>query len=72
MSKVVAALDQLERSIPAAGKPLDMGDIAVVCALDYMALRVPELAGYPSWPKLQAYAQRLAQRPSFKATVPAL
>ncbi|HZQ61485.1 MAG TPA: glutathione S-transferase family protein [Casimicrobiaceae bacterium] len=72
MGKVLAALDHLERTVPAADKRFDMGDIAVICALDYMALRLPELAGYPSWPKLDAYTKRMAERPSFQATLLAL
>lgn len=72
MEKVVAALDHLDRNVPSPERTLDMSDIAVVCALDYMAMRVPELAGYPSWPNLDAYARRLSQRPSFKATAPTL
>jgi len=72
MGKVVAALDHLDGNIPAPEKPFDLSDIGVVCALDYMALRVPELAGYPSWPKLAAYATRLSGRESFRATMPSL
>lgn len=72
MRKVTAALDHFERTVPGSDKALDMADIALGCALGYMPLRLPEFAGYPSWPALNAFHDRLCKRPSFARTTPSL
>ena len=70
MSKVEAALDTFARSVPPNDKALDMGDIALGCALGYLPLRLPELVGYPKRPALRALYDRLCERASFARTMP--
>ena len=72
LRKVGNALAELERAVPPPANALDMSDIAVVCALDYLALRVPQFQGYAEWSALKAYLGRLAPRESFAQTAPSL
>lgn len=70
MSKVTAALDSFERTLPARDKPLDMADIALVCGLGYLPMRLPEIVDYPTWPGLRELHARMSERPSFAHTMP--
>jgi glutathione S-transferase len=72
MRKVTSALNHFEQNVSAGDKPLDMGDIALGCALGYMPLRVPDFVGYPSWPRLKVFYEHLCARPSFAQTLPSL
>jgi glutathione S-transferase len=53
-----------------SGEAYSLSDIAVACALGYLDLRLPDLNWRKSYPNLQKLTDRLAQRPSFKDTVP--
>ncbi|MCL4188355.1 MAG: glutathione S-transferase [Rhodobacteraceae bacterium] len=71
-SKVARALDALEgRWLAHLAGPLDIGQIAVACALGYLDFR----HGARSWregrPGLAAWYARTAGRDSFRATAPA-
>ena len=75
--KVTAGLDALERADDATGAALDLGQIAVACALGWLEFRRPldavstgpiDLAH--RYPKLMARYARLLERPSFAATAP--
>lgn len=72
LRKVYAALDQMERSVETFGEALDLGQIALACALGYMPLRVAELEGLTKWPLLTAWYEGLSQRESFRLTKPVL
>jgi glutathione S-transferase len=72
LRKVYAGLDQMERSVETFGESLDLGQIALACALGYMPLRLAELEGLPKWPRLKAWYDVLAQRESFRLTTPVL
>ena len=72
--KVEAAVDEIARRIAAdsdyaVGDAFSLGDIAVGSLLQYLDLRYPELP-WRSHAHLEALAQRLSERPSFRATVP--
>ena len=54
------------------GNALSLADIAVGCALGCLDFRIPDLEWRSKHPALVALAARLAQRPSFAATVPRL
>lgn len=54
----------------AVGEAFSLGDIAVGTAAGYVSLRFPELQWRTLHPDLAVYTDRLAQRPSFKASVP--
>ena len=74
---MTAGLDALERADDATGAALDLGQIAVACALGWLEFRRPldavstgpiDLAH--RYPKLMARYARLLERPSFAATAP--
>lgn len=50
---------------------LDLGEIALVVAVEYMDFRAPELDWRNGRPNLETRWKRLASRPSFRATAPA-
>jgi glutathione S-transferase len=70
LRKVRAGLEQMEGSVETFGESLDLGQIALACALGYMPLRVAELEGLPKWPRLKAWYEVLSQRDSFRLTKP--
>jgi glutathione S-transferase len=70
LRKVYAGLDAFESRISALAKTLDMGQIALGCALGYMPLRVVELEGLTRWPGLGAWYDAVCLRPSFARTMP--
>ncbi|MFD0859382.1 glutathione S-transferase [Roseovarius aquimarinus] len=70
-AKITGAMDALEdRWIPHLAGPLDMGQIAVACALSYIDFR----QGHREWrdarPMLAAWHGKFDQRPSMQATRP--
>ncbi len=54
----------------AVGDAFSLGDIAVGTVAGYGSIRFPELQWRTLHPDLAVYTDRLAQRPSFKASVP--
>ncbi|HUQ73490.1 MAG TPA: glutathione S-transferase N-terminal domain-containing protein [Burkholderiales bacterium] len=72
--KLPAALDELERLLGAGECFTEHGfglaEIAAGCALGYLDLRYPELDWRAGRSRLAALAKRLAERPSFAATLP--
>jgi len=52
------------------GDLFSLADIAVGCCLGFLDLRLPEVAWRATYPNLAKLAEKLAQRPSFKETVP--
>lgn len=54
------------------GITMTLADIATVCALGYLDLRFAELAWRETHPNLAGLADRLAERASFKETIPVL
>ena len=72
LRKLYAGLDHMEQVIGTGGEALDLGKIALGCALGYMPLRVAELEGLPKWPRLKAWYDVLSQRESFRLTKPVL
>ena len=69
--KIDRALDALEsRWIAQLTGPLDMGQVAVGCALDYLDFRHAGRAWRSARPDLAAWHARFADRPSMVATVP--
>ena len=51
---------------------MTLADIATVCALGYLDLRFAELSWRETYPNLAGLADRLAERTSFKETIPVL
>ena len=54
----------------AVGEAFSLGDIAVGTAVGYVSLRFPELSLRALHPDLGVFCDRLAQRPSFRDSVP--
>lgn len=52
------------------GETISLADIALGCALGYLAFRFPQIAWRQSYPNLNRLAEKLAQRASFIATAP--
>lgn len=70
-AKIARALDVLEERWTAAlAGPLDIGQIAVGCALGYLDLRHDARSWRTGRPILTAWAARFAARPSMEATQP--
>jgi glutathione S-transferase len=70
LRKVNAALDRLEGEVPGFGDQLDMGLVAVGCAVGYVPVRLEDYAGLARWPGLKAWHDALLRRPSFQSTAP--
>jgi glutathione S-transferase len=72
--KIEGGIAELARSIGerrfAVGDRFGLGDIAVGSVLGYLEVRLPELDWRSRYPNLARYVDRLAERPSFRATVP--
>jgi glutathione S-transferase len=68
--KVARALDRLEAEAAGFGERLDIGTIAVGCALGYLDHRFAEDRWRDGRPALAAWFARFAQRPSFASTTP--
>jgi len=69
MAAIHATLDVLERSKFA--DPPTIGEIAVACAIGYVAFRLPDLDWKATRPKLAAWYDKFCEFPAMKATVPA-
>ncbi len=52
------------------GTHYSLADIAVGCALGWIAFRFPDIAWYREYPNLARLSDKLAERPSFRETVP--
>lgn len=52
------------------GEAISLADIALGCALGYLAFRFPQIEWPRSYPNLNRLAEKLAQRASFIATAP--
>ena len=74
MSKVELGLASLAHKLGdhsyCAGNQYSLADVAVGCALDWLTFRFPEIDWRGEHPKLARLADKLAERQSFKDTVP--
>jgi glutathione S-transferase len=62
--------DDLGRRSWCCGGSFNLADVAVGCCVGFLDLRLPELDWRQTYPSLQKLAEKLAQRPSFRDTVP--
>jgi glutathione S-transferase len=69
IGKIRSALDRFE-TLVAGGPALDIGTVAMACALGYLDLRFPDLAWREGRPALAAWFADFERRPSMAATVP--
>lgn len=71
-AKVARALDAVEADgMDHLGGPLDMGQVALACALGYLDFRHGARGWRNGRPRLAEWEARMAARPSLRATVPA-
>tara|TARA_R110002049_G_scaffold309077_1_gene516600 strand:+ start:2509 stop:3087 length:579 start_codon:yes stop_codon:yes gene_type:complete len=70
LNAVRRAFDALEVGAARDSDIPDLADIALVCAVDWIALRHPEVTVTENRPALAKRVTQLSQRPSFKSTVP--
>ena len=72
-NKINKALDYLESQVADFDAALNLGSITLVCALDYLDFRLSEAIDWrANRPSLEAWHDRLSDRPSFKQTLPHL
>lgn len=74
LQKVVGGVSELERRLgdreTFTGHGFGLAEIATICALGYLDLRLPEVDWRVAAPGLRPLFERLAARPSFAASVP--
>jgi glutathione S-transferase len=70
MRKIRQGLDSLEANVGELSGPPTIGTVAVACALGYLDFRFGGENWRASRPKLAAWYEDFAQRPSMKSTVP--
>jgi glutathione S-transferase len=68
--KIASALDRLEAEVEALDGPLRIGRITIGCALGYLDFRAPDEDWRAGHPRLAAWYQDFARRPSMQETVP--
>jgi glutathione S-transferase len=70
MRKVRGALDALEGEAAGLGDRLDIGLVAIGCALGYLDFRYAELGWRQGRPSLAGWYEGFAARPSMRETMP--
>jgi glutathione S-transferase len=71
-AKIARSLDMLEQDwADRPAGPLDMGQVALACALGYLDFRQGARAWREGRPRLTAWEAAMAERPSLRATRPA-
>ena len=65
-----AMSDELGTKSWCSGEFFNLYDIAAGCCLGFLDLRLPDLPWRRLYPNLARFAEKLAQRPSFRDTVP--
>jgi len=70
-AKVRGGLDALEQECPGWGERFAIGQVTAACVLGYLDFRFPREAWRESRPALARWYEKVAQRPSMKATFPA-
>lgn len=64
------ALDRLEALAPSLGQSLDLGNLSIAIALDYLGFRFPGDAWSQGYPALAIWHEQYSQRESLRATLP--
>jgi glutathione S-transferase len=68
MQKILSSVDYFDSLASGFGSRIDIGVIAIGCAVSYLDFRYPELDWRTDRPKLAAWYEGIKQRPSFAAT----
>ena len=64
------ALDALDGEATSFDEVVDIGTIAIACALGYLDFRFPDEAWREGRPRLAAWYETMAKRPSMQQTAP--
>jgi glutathione S-transferase len=70
IAKINNGLDQLEKSPKLLSGRINLAQIAAACAIGWLEFRKPAGDIRPGRPKLMAWYDKFAQRPSMQATIP--
>jgi glutathione S-transferase len=70
LRKVTQGLDAAEQEADAFDSQLDIGQIAVACAIGWLEFRKPAGDIRPGRPKLFKWYEKISRRPSMQTTVP--
>jgi glutathione S-transferase len=70
LGRAWAGLERFDRSDKALNGPLDIVQIALVCVLGYADFRFPDCNWRKSYPNLDAFHERMLQRPSVQISMP--
>ena len=68
--KIRSGLDALEAEVGSWGDEFDIAQIGAACVCGYLDFRFPDLEWRAGRPKLTAWFERVAQRPSVRDTAP--
>jgi glutathione S-transferase len=63
-------LGRFEKKADVLSRPLDLSQIALVCVLGYADFRFADCGWRKAYPKLDAFHQKMLERPSVKVSVP--
>jgi glutathione S-transferase len=70
MTKIAAALDQMERSVAGFGARISIGSLTIACALGYLDFRYASYDWRAARPALAGWFAEISERPSLRETVP--
>jgi glutathione S-transferase len=65
-----AGMARFEKQDDVLSRPLDMVQIALICVLGYADFRFPDCGWRKAYPKLDAFHEKMLQRPSVKISLP--
>jgi glutathione S-transferase len=71
MTKIAAALDEMERTVAVFGARISIGSLTIACALGYLDFRFASFDWRTSRPALSDWFAVMSQRPSLQETLPA-
>lgn len=70
LNKIRQGVDQIEAQAGTLGSRVDIGTLALACALGYLDLRYADLNWRAGHPRAAAWYESFAQRPSLRETQP--
>lgn len=71
MTKIAAALDEMERTVAVFGARISIGSLTIACALGYLDFRFASFDWLSARPTLTEWFAMMSQRQSLQQTVPA-
>jgi glutathione S-transferase len=71
MTKIAAALDEMENSVASFGARVSIGSLTIACALGYLDFRFASFDWRNSRPALTDWFATVSERPSLRDTFPA-